>query len=143
MNENVEMSRNKQQFVVMTVVYNVLNDYENNKTNVFMDPREDIAGLCETTYELAPLYVKKLVHLSLLHYNEIKAAFENALIDWKWNRLPVLTRSILVFSYAHFFFYQDKVDKRIVINVAVELTKKYVDEKQAKFVNAILDKVLK
>ena len=45
-------------------------------------------------------------------------------------------------AYSH-FYYVEKVDKRIVINVSVDLAKKYVDEKQAKFVNAILDKVLK
>ena len=44
-------------------------------------------------------------------------------------------------SYAH-FYYVEKIDKRIVINVAVELAKKYIEEKQAKFINAILDEVL-
>ena len=39
--------------------------------------------------------------------------------------------------------YVEKIDKSIVINVAVDLAKKYIEEKQAKFVNAILDEVLK
>ena len=41
------------------------------------------------------------------------------------------------------YYYVEKVDKRIVINIAVELAKKYVEEKQAKFVNGILNGVLK
>ena len=44
-------------------------------------------------------------------------------------------------EYAH-FYYVEKIDKRIVINTAVELAKKYIEEKQAKFINAILDEVL-
>ena len=44
-------------------------------------------------------------------------------------------------SYAH-FYYVEKVDKKVVINTAVDLAKKYVEEKQAKFINAILDGVL-
>ena len=44
-------------------------------------------------------------------------------------------------SYAH-FYYVEKVDKRIVIDIAVNLAKKYIDDNQAKFINAILDKVL-
>ena len=45
-------------------------------------------------------------------------------------------------SYAH-FYYVENIDKSIVINVAVDLAKKYIEEKQAKFINAILDEVLK
>ncbi len=41
-------------------------------------------------------------------------------------------------SYAH-YKYVEKVDAKVVINVAVELAKKYIDDKQAKFINAILD----
>ena len=41
-------------------------------------------------------------------------------------------------SYAH-YKYIGHVDKSVVINVAVELAKKYIDDKQAKFINGILD----
>ena len=41
---------------------------------------------------------------------------------WKWSRLPLLSQAILLMSYAH-FYYVEKVDKRIVINIAVELAK--------------------
>ena len=58
--------------------------------------------------------------------------------NWKWERLPLLTQAILLMSYAH-YYYIEKVDKKIVINVAVDLAKKYIDDKQAKFINAILD----
>ena len=57
------------------------------------------------------------------------------------DRLPLLTQAVLLMSYAH-FYYVEKIDKSIVINVAVELAKKYIEEKQAKFINAILDEVL-
>ena len=37
----------------------------------------------------------------------------------------------------------EKIDKKVVINTAVNLAKKYIEENQAKFINAILDGVLK
>ena len=43
-------------------------------------------------------------------------------------------------SYAHSKI--EEVDKRIIINIAVELAKKYIEPKQAKFINGILDEVL-
>lgn len=44
-------------------------------------------------------------------------------------------------SYTH-FKYIETIDKAIVIDVAVKLAKEYIEEKQAKFINAILDEVL-
>ena len=76
--------------------------------------------------------------VSLKNYGEIKAAFTPYLKNWKWDRLPLLTQAILLMSYAH-YKYVEKVDAKVVINVAVELAKKYIDDKQAKFINAILD----
>ena len=67
--------------------------------------------------------------------------FTPFLTNWKWERLPTLTQASLIKSYAHFYFVE-KVDKHVVINVAIELAKTYVDPAQAKFINAILDKVL-
>ena len=79
---------------------------------------------------------------SLNHYGEIRDVYVPHLTKWKWERLPLLTQSVLLMSYAH-FYYVEKIDKKVVINVAVNLAKKYIDEQQAKFINAILDKVLK
>ena len=45
-------------------------------------------------------------------------------------------------SYAHYYEI-DPTDKKIVINIAVSLAKKYIEEKQGKFINALLDKLLK
>ena len=44
--------------------------------------------------------------------------------------------------YAHIYFVE-KVEKRIVIDIAVNLAKKYIDDKQPRFINGILDGVLK
>ena len=85
-------------------------------------------------------YVKNVVSYSLNKYGEIKDVFSPLLTKWKWERLPLLTQSILLMSYAHSKV--EKTDKKVIINVAVDLAKKYIDEKQAKFINAILDGVL-
>ena len=39
--------------------------------------------------------------------------------------------------------YQDDVPGSVAINEAVEITKKYSDEKSVSFINAVLDKALK
>ena len=138
----MEISRSKQQYIIMTVIYDELNDFIVGGGKTFRDARELISELCEQPYETVDPFIQNMIASSLNNYGDIKAAFEPLLTNWKWERIPLLTQSILLMSYAH-YYYVEKVDKRVVINTAVELTKKYVEEKQAKFVNAILDGVIK
>ncbi|MCQ3035725.1 MAG: hypothetical protein MJ248_05905 [Bacilli bacterium] len=138
----MEQSRNQQNYVIMTVVYDELTDYVCSEGKTFRDAKELIAELCEQPYELVSDYIKISVASCLNNYGAIKEAYEPHLKNWKWDRLPLLTQAILLMSYAH-FYYVEKIEKRIVISIAVDLAKKYVEEKQGKFVHAILDEVLK
>ena len=51
-------------------------------------------------------------------------------------------QAILINAYNHFFHVEEGIDKKIVINNAVELAKNYLEEKDYRFVNAILDNIL-
>ena len=135
------INRNQQHYIIMTVIYNELNDFVVGKGETFRDARDLISELCEQPYEEVDEYIKSSVAHSLQNYGKVKEAFVPFLKNWKWDRLPLLTQAILIMSYAHFYFVE-KVDKKIVINIAVNLAKTYIEEKQAKFINAILDKVL-
>ncbi len=126
----------------MTVIYNELTDYAIGGGETFRDAKELISSLCELMYEDVPDYIKETVSCSLNRYGEIVNAFIPHLKAWTWDRIPLLTQAILIMSYAH-YYYVEKVHKKIVINIAVELAKKYIEEKQAKFINGILDEVLK
>ena len=135
------INRNQQHYIVMTVIYDELNDYFIGGGKTFRDARDLISELCETSYDEVDDYIKSTVAATLNNYGTIRDAFIPFLRGWKWERLPLLTQSILLMSYAH-FYYVENVDKKVVINVAVTLAKKYIDEKQGKFINAILEKVL-
>ena len=124
----------------MSAVYIELADYNYAKGEFSRDSQEVISSLLEEGEEI-PLFILDSVNLSLLHYGDAVNAYTPYLKNWKWDRLPLLTQAILVSSYTH-FYYVEKVDKKVVINIAVDLGKKYIDEKQGKFINAILEKVL-
>ena len=137
----MEMNRNQQHFIIMTVIYDELNDYFIGGGKSFRDARELTSELCECSFEEVDPYIQNSIAQTLNNYGAIRDAFIPFLKNWKWERLPLLTQAILLMSYSH-FYYVEKVDKKIVINIAVTLAKKYIDEKQAKFINAILDGVL-
>ena len=138
----MEINRNQQHYIIMTVIYDELSDFLIGGGKTFRDARDLTSELCGCEYNEVDNYIKVSIAAVLNNYGVIKNAFGPYLVNWKWERLPLLTQAVLLMSYAHFFFVE-KVDKRIVINVAVNLAKKYIDEKQAKFINAILDRILK
>ena len=135
-----KISRNQENFIIMTVIYDELTDYTAGNS-AFRDVNEIILEITDTPLKDHSAYVQNTIANVLTHYGEIVSAFQPYLRNWVWERLPLLTRAVLLMSYAH-FYYVEKIDKRIVINVAVELAKKYIEEKQAKFINAILNEVL-
>ena len=137
------LSRNQQNYLIMTVIYMELNDFNYGDKSNPRTAKEIILELLKDYNEtVIPPFIEDMVNVSLLHYGEAVELFSTHLKDWKWERIPLLTQAILLMSYTH-FKYIEKIDKAIVIDVAVRLTKEYVEEKQAKFVNAILDEVLK
>ena len=134
------ISRNQEHYIIMTVIYDELSDFVYGEGKEFRDARQIIADISGIPYSENSDYLKNVVAYSLNHYGEIRDVFVPHLNKWKWERLPLLTQSILLMSYAHTKV--EEVDKRVVINIAVDLAKKYVEPKQAKFINAILDEVL-
>ena len=136
------LSRNKEHHLIMTVIYDELNDYKNGDGQGFRDARELLCLVSGLSYDEISDFVKNTVVISLQKYGHIVEIFTPYLINWKWERLPLLTQAILIMSYSH-FHYVEQVDIRVVINTAVELAKTYIDEKQGRFINAVLQKVLK
>ena len=123
----------------MTVIYNELVDFKFGNESFVRDIKEIIEELCEDSFDNVNPYIKDTAIVSLQRYSEIVSAYIPYLKNWKWERLPLLTQSILLMSYTHYYFVE-RADKKVVINIAVDLAKKYIDDKQAKFINAILDK---
>ena len=135
------ISRNQSHYIIMSALYMELVDYNYGKGEFSRSAEEVISSLIEE--EEIPLFILDSVNLSLLHYQDAANAITPYLTNWKWDRIPLLSQAILVMSYTHFYYVEKgKVDKKVVINTAVELAKKYVEEKQAKFINAILQKVI-
>ena len=134
----MDITRNQQHYIIMTVIYNELTDFTFGEQKINRDARDLIAGLCGCDFEDVDKYIVDTVMTSLQKYGEIRNAYLPYLRNWTWERLPLLTQAILLMSYTHFYFIE-KVDKSIIINIAVTLAKKYIDDKQAKFINGILD----
>ena len=87
-------------------------------------------------------YIKNVVKVVTDNLEDIDSRIVNALVNWKLDRVSKVNLTILRLAVGEMLFVDD-VPGSVAINEAVELTKKYSDEKCTSFVNGVLDKVLK
>ncbi len=132
------MSRNKNHELIMQCLYIEL-------TYIAMKYDVDIPlimeGVYNTPFNQIDTFSRGIVIKATKHIDEIVNELSKHLKDWKWSRLSRICQAILIMSYSH-YKYVEKVDKAIVIEIAVKLAKKYLDKNDHKFVNAILDNTL-
>lgn len=136
--ENNIISRNKEHELIMISIYDALTYVAMNEEFSLQDTMENIFLM---PYEDIPYFSKEVTIKALKNINEIIEAFQKNMPTWKFDRLNQVERAILLESYASYKLVGD-IDKKVMINVAVNLSKKYLDKKDYKFVNAILDKIL-
>lgn len=133
------LSRNKAQEMAMNIIYQALL-YQNMGED--FDIKELIASNFEFPFEEVDLYVRQIVVSAILHKDEAIEVFSKNMTTWKFSRLALLMQSIMLLSYAHYYHIRD-VDKGVVIDVAINLAKKYLGANDYKFVNGILENTLK
>jgi N utilization substance protein B len=85
-------------------------------------------------------YVKTVFFGVYEKANELDKIIEPALVGWKANRLSVAARAILRLSAYELCFMED-IPPLVSINEAVELAKRYDDEKSYSFINGVLNTV--
>jgi N utilization substance protein B len=106
---------------------------------------EPVARVQESFWKLgeAPEEVRSLAHRlfegTLAHAEEIDALIEKHAEHWRLPRMAAVDRNILRLAIYE-FLYED-VPKRVVINEALEVTKKFSNPEAVQFVNGVLDAV--
>lgn len=144
-----ELGRNKLQKVTMEVLYAVLTYIDMGEP---VDVENIISSLFEEDYEDCQFFTKAVTIMAIKKYDEIIKTFNANMRKWTFDRLNRVEQAILMLAYVHFYYVEPDVDKSVVINVAIKLSKSYLDmgfdkvknkEKgDYQFVNAILDKTL-
>jgi N utilization substance protein B len=137
---NSQLSRNKEQEQAMYALYDVLT-YIDMKIEV--NVQSIISNLNDgLPYEECPTFVKEVVLKAIKNYATIIDVLNSHMNKWSFDRLDRVEQAILMLAYTDFFFLDEKIDKKVVINVAIILAKSFLGPSDYKFVNAILDKVL-
>lgn len=140
MSENVinQLSRNQEQEKLFFIIYQSL-------FYIRMNKEFDLVSIIEETMDAdfsdVSIFVKETAVKVLSHYDEIRRDIEPNCIKWEYDRINLVLISILMLGIGE-YRYVGGVDKAIIVDVCVKLAKKYADEKDYRFINAVLDKIL-
>ena len=83
-------------------------------------------------------YVKKVFFGSCENSAVIDSAVEKHLTGWKKDRISPVSQAVIRLAAYEIMFMED-IPARVSINEAIELSKKYDDEKSYSFVNGVLN----
>lgn len=134
----METSRNSLHEKAMILIYDALT-FQNMGCDY--DIEQIMVDLIELPYDEIDLFLKEVTIKALIHQQEIIDDLQKNMKKWKFARLNRLMQAILLLSVAHSRYVQD-AEKSVIIDVAVKLSKRYLDDGDYKFVNAILDVTL-
>lgn len=134
-----EPTRNQMQKLAMTAIYDALT-YRSMGLDI--DVHGIVSALCELPYEECDYFVKASLVMAIKYLDEAVSRFNAKMRGWTFDRLNRVEQAILLLAYVHFFYVDPSVDKGVVIDVAVKQAKSFLEDKDYRFVNAILDNVL-
>lgn len=99
----------------------------------------DIESLKKELLEVDNEFVNEVVDGILKNRKEIYETANKYLTSWPMNRLNKVDQAILCIGIYELEY--TKTPSIVAINEAIELSKKYSDEKVTKMINAVLDEV--
>ena len=129
------MSRKKSREYVFRMVFE---QFFHDNDEMFEFLSEDIV-LDETD----KVFVNSLVGGISLHYDEIIQILKENMIGYEIEKVFKVDLAILVLAIYELKFAGSDVDNKVIINEAIELSKKYSTEKSYSFINGVLAKVIK
>lgn len=139
--EMEEISRNKLHDYAVQLMYSFIIMEDAGAEINFV---EAVSNLLDRPYEECDVFLKEVLIKCLKNKKEEIAYIQKFLNKWQFSRLSTIIQSILLIAVTEYYLPDERIEKAVIINTSVKLTKKYgqLDEKDYKFVNAVLDHCL-
>lgn len=125
-------NRSELREIAMKALYQVY-IYQNSNTTY------DVPTIIKDLLEVENDFVNELVNGVIEKQEEISRLANKYLVDWDIERLSKVDKAIL--SIGIFELKYTETPSIVSINEAIELSKRYSDEKVTKMINATLDKI--
>lgn len=126
------MNRGEARVIIMTILYQILM-YQNSNISY------DVNDVIKENLEIDNEFVKQMVTGVLNNKTKLEKVANDNLKDWKISRLGLTDQAILYLGLYELLY--TNTPEVVAINEAVELAKKYSDEKVKNMINGVLDKI--
>lgn len=87
-------------------------------------------------------FVEKVIRTYLEKKNKLDQRIKTKLINWDFNRVAPIDRILLRMALVEFLYFED-IPPEVTIDEMIEIGKKYSTTKTSKFINGLLDALLK
>ena len=128
-----QLNRSELRIKIMTILYQI-SIYEKNNI------KYNIEDIFKEVLEIDNEFVKETVYGVITYKNEIDKIANENMKDWTIDRLGYTDQAILRIGIFE-LLYTDNPDI-VAINEAVELAKKYSDDKVKNLINGVMDNIL-
>lgn len=130
----MQISRSEARYKAMTILYQI-NLYEKNNISY------NIEDVINEQVEIQNDFVNELVYGVINNKKDIDFLANKYMKDWTIDRLGLTDAAII--EIAIYEIKYTETPNIVCINEAIELSKKYSDEKVSKMINGVLDKIYK
>ncbi|MGL5615600.1 MAG: transcription antitermination factor NusB [Sarcina sp.] len=132
------MNRKKSREYLIQLVYQmgITGDSAKEVFDIFMEDEE----INKDNLDLE--YIKRALVIIAENKEDIEEKINNQLVNWKLNRIAKVNLAILKVA-VYEMIYREDIPAKVSINEAIELCKKYSEEKSISFINGVLDKIYK
>ncbi len=128
------MTRRQEREFALQVLYGL----EFNETSV----SEMVDRLLDTQKKKATEFSLKLINKTVQNREELDRLIEERLRNWEYKRVATIDKILLRMAIAEFLYF-DSVPPQATLNEVIELSKEYGTERSSKFINGVLDAILK
>ena len=87
-------------------------------------------------------FSKKLILKCIENNSYYESLIKGKLEHWEYHRVAIIDRILLKIALTEFLFFED-IPPKVTIDEIIEIAKKYSTEKSGKFINGLLDSILK
>lgn len=127
------MNRSKLREIIITILYQTY-IYDSKQINY------ELQDIIKENIEIKSEFVTKAVEYVKQNQKEIDNLANKYMKNWNIDRLSKVDKAII--SLAIYELFNSDTPNIVAINEAIELSKKYSDEKVTKLINGVLDKIL-
>ncbi len=105
-------------------------------------PNEQLDRIAEDLGKYSTPFARSLIETVYDNHEQIDTYIRQQLINWDYKRVTIIDKILLRLAMAEFLYFET-IPPEVTINEVLEISKIYSTKKSSKFINGVLDGILK